>query len=776
MASFLIFRWFAKNSIFLINKTKNINALRFYNLRVKHDKKHMEKYLDSSLSPAERAKDLLKRLSDKEKIEQMNCSGCLYSLDEVLSAFERGQDIVHGEWYWFKSFDLKKLQEMEEKATSFSRFGIPTFVSCENVHGGALPFTTIFPTAGCLGASFDEDLAYRVSKTQAKEIRALGFNKVYAPNLDLFREPRWGRCEENISEDPYLLSVMAKAIVRGTQEEGVMATPKHFLGYSEPEGGLNLAPTHMGEREMREYFLPSFKAAIEEGAMGLMTCYNVVDGVPVTISPLWMKKVLREELSFDGVTILDYGMSGIMKNAMGIGFSYSDLAKKLLDAGVDMEACEPLCYNEAFMNEIANDRHYLSLIDQAVYRILKAKFSLGLFENPSFDLSQVPEVVGTKEAFDLTYEEEAKGATLLKNNGILPLKKGTKILLVGPNATLAQLGGITYYAVLEDYKEKDAMAEKAIPTDQAFIDRFGKENVRVHKGCNFFRFDHNDLPSLLEDAKWADVIIFAGGNNSIGYSGGENGGKNNPLMKQDAVTSSEGYDVTDIGLTKSQKELFENLKITAKPMVFLNYGGKPISLEKEIDHLDAILFCYGVGMLGNLAICDILLGKINPSGRLPFTVARNVGQLPFFYNHYLPRGNYGREGSEEKPGQDYVFGPNKPLFKFGDGLSYSRFTYRDLKVKRNDEDMLVSVFVKNEGPMDGEHVLLLYGKTLIRDFVCVPAKRLVAFKRCFFKNGEEKRVSFKLSPKDFSYIGIDMKETLPKGPIEIEIGGIKINV
>lgn len=733
----------------------------------------MEKYKDPSLTPAERARDLLKRLSNKEKIEQMNCSGCLYTLDEILSSFQEGKDIVHGEWYWFKSFDLKKLKSMEEEAISFSRFGIPPFISCENVHGGALPFTTIFPTAGCLGATFDTDLAHRVSKMEAKEIRALGFNKVYAPNLDLFRDPRWGRCEEDISEDPYLLSSMARAIIRGVQSEKVMATPKHFLGYSSPEGGLNLAPMHMGEREIREYFLPSFKAAIEEGAMGLMTCYNVVDGVPVTISPLWMKKVLREELSFDGVTILDYGMSGIMKNGMGIGSSYSDLAKKLLDAGVDMEACEPLCYNEKFMEEIANDEHYSSLVNGAVYHILKAKFSLGLFENPSFDLEKAKETIGSKEAFDLTYEEEAKGATLLKNDGILPLEKGTKILLVGPNAKVAQLGGITYYAALEDYKEMGAMSEKAIRTDEAFINRFGEENVRVHKGCNFFKFDNEELPDILEDAKWADVIVFAGGNNSIGYSGGENGGKNNPLMKQDAVTSSEGYDVTDIGLTKSQEELFENLKKTAKPIVFLNYGGKPVSLEKELDSLNAVLFCYGVGMLGNLAVCDILLGKINPSGRLPFTVARNVGQLPIFYNHYLPRGNYGREGNEEKPGQDYVFGPNSPLFPFGFGLSYSHFSYRNLEVQKEGDDINVSVVVKNEGPVEGEHVVLLYGRTLSRDYVCIPAKRLVAFRRYFFQNGEEKEISFKLSPHDFSYIGIDMKETLPKGVLEIEIEGIK---
>lgn len=730
-------------------------------------------YKNPSLSPSERAKDLLKRLSKKEKIEQTNCSGCLYSLDEVLSSFQDGKDIVHSEWYWFKSFDLKKLHEMEEAVVISSEHGIPAFVSCENVHGGAIPYTTIFPTPGCLGATFDPDLAYRVSKAQAKEIRALGFNKVYAPNLDLYRDPRWGRAEENITEDPLLLAKMAASIVKGIQEEGVMATPKHYLGYSAPEGGLNLAPAHLGEREIRQYFLPSFKSAIEAGAMGLMTCYNVVDGVPVTISPLWMRKVLREELSFEGVTILDYGMSGIMKNVMGIGSSYSDLAKKMLEAGVDIEACEPLCYNESFLKDIEGDERYESLIDESVYRILKAKFALGLFENPSFSLEEIPNKVGTKEAFELTYEEEAKGATLLKNNGILPLKRGTKILLIGPNATLAQLGGITYYAALEGYRFKEAMSEKAVKTDAAFKMRFGEKSVRVHRGCNFFRFDENEWPSIEKDASWADVIVFAGGNNSIGYSGGENGGKGNPLMKEDAVTSSEGYDVTDIGLTFSQKTLFEKAKNLCKPIIFLNYGGRPVSLEKELPSIDALLYCYGVGNLGNLAVCDILLGKINPSGRLPFSVARNVGQLPLFYNHYLPRGNYGRPGSEDKPGQDYVFGPNDPLFEFGNGLSYSAFTYSPLKLSVSDGCASVSFNVRNEGPYDGDHTILAFGRTLERDFVSIPSKRLIGFKRLSFKNGEEKEVRFVFTAQDFSYIGLDMKEVCYKGRKEITINGMR---
>lgn len=730
--------------------------------------------MDNELSSSVRAKTLLGKMSLVEKITQMNCSGCLYDLDSVLSNLNKGIDLVHGEYYWFKSFSLEKLKEMEERLVEVNPHGIPAFVACENVHGAALPYTTIFPTPGCLGASFDVDLAYRVSRMQAKEIRALGFNKVYAPNLDLFRDPRWGRCEEDISEDPYLLSKMASSIVKGIQEGGVMACVKHYLGYSSPESGLNLAPMHMGEREIREYFLPPFKSAIDAGAKGVMTSYNVIDGVPVTISPLWMNKVLREELKFDGVTILDYGMSGIMKNVMGISSSCVEEGKRLLEASIDLEACEPLCYNFDFIESIKDNEKYLSLIDKSVYRILKAKFDLGLFDNPSFDVSKIKEKVGTKEAFDLTYEEEAKGAVLLKNNGTLPLKENTKILLVGPNADIAQLGGITYYACLENYIANDAMSEKATNPLDALISRFGKENIRFHKGCNFLNYDKSQEESIKEDIDWCDVIVFAGGNNSIGYSLGDNGGKDHPLMKEDAVTSSEGYDTSDIGLGYSQKELLHFVASFSKKVVFLIYGGKPISFsEEELDKIDGLLYCFGTGMNGNLAIADILKGNISPSGKLPFSIARSSGHLPCFYNHYLPKGNYSRPGSKTKPGQDYVFSANTSLFPFGFGLSYSSFEYSCFTLKITNGVAKLSFKIKNTGNYDADEIVLVYGRSLENEYVSIMAKRLAGFTRISLPKGETKNLEFSFTKRDFAYIGIDNKETLPNGKIELEVANFK---
>lgn len=244
-------------------------------------------------------------------------------------------------------------------------------------------------------------------------------------------------------------------------------------------------------------------------------------------------------------------------------------------------------------------------------------------------------------------------------------------------------------------------------------------------------------------------------------------------MSFDAVTSSEGYDNDDIGLLPSQKKLFDFIKSLNKRIVFLVYGGKPLSLENELSDLGGLLFCYGVGNRGNLAIADILLGKINPSGRLPFSIARNVGQLPCFYNHYLPKGNYSNPGSLAKPGQDYIFSLPTSLFPFGFGLSYSTFRYDSLDVINNDGVIEAKVRITNLGPFDGDHIVLIYGNSLEQEYVCIQSRRLVGFKRIHLKNKETKVIEFSFTKDDFYYIGLDMKKTYPNGEIEIEVESIK---
>lgn len=732
----------------------------------------MEKYLDKNLPIKKRVDDLISKMTLDEKLEQMHCYGCVYTMEEQEEFMKKGINMIHSEYYSFKGFDFSFNNRLQKFMKEKTRLGIPAYIATECVHGAPTPYTTIFPTNGCLAATFDLELAKKEAHFAAKEIRAMGFNRVYSPNVDLLRDPRWGRCGEDYGEDPYLNGKFGAEMVKGFQEEGVEATIKHYLAYSTPEGGLNLGTAHLGEREIREYFIPPFAECIKAGAMGVMNCYNEIDGVPGGINPFWTQKVLREELGFEGDFITDYGLSNVVWNLhQACNKDEKILGKLYINAGVDIEACGAFAYGEHFKKMVLDKEVDIKLVDNAVRRVLTNKFKLGLFDNPYYDESKIKDIVATKEAFDLTYEIAAKGTVLLKNDGILPLKKNAKILLVGPNSMLAQLGGITYYPIVDEGKYKDiCISSKAIKTHEAMINKFGKDNVKVLPCCNFSSIKQDQLDEAVKIAKdWADVIIFAGGNNSVGYSGGENGGANNPINMPDAVTSNEGYDTDDIGMSPSQKKTFAAFRSLHKPIVFLIYDGKPMEVTNEIEDINALMFCFGPGVLGNNAIMDILAGDVNPSGKLTFTIPRNVGQIPVYYNRKPLRGLYNNEGSLTHGGQDYVFNSKQPLFNFGDGLSYTKFTYSNLKVKKDKDKICVSVDVKNTGKFDGDESVLVYTRSLSNVLVTPEIKKLRSFKRIHLKKGESKNVNFVLTNDDFSYVGYDMKPTLPLGKVSVII-------
>jgi len=707
----------------------------------------------------------------------MHCFGCIHTPQETIDLVNKGIDEIDTEFYSFKAITAKEINKIQRFKREQTRLGIPAYIATECVHGAPLPFNTIFPTNGCLAATFDLDLAAKAAHIEGKELKMQGFNRVYSPNVDLLRDPRWGRSGEDYGEDPYLVGKFGAESVKGLQAEGIEATIKHYLGYSMPEGGLNLGSAHLGEREIREYFLPSFFECIKAGAMGVMNCYNEIDGVPAGASPFWMTQVLRNEFGFEGDVITDYGLAGVC-------YTYHDtvckndyiLGKLFLDANIDIEACSKEAYGPTMREMIEKGEVDEKLIDRSVRRILKNKFKLGLFDEGYADESIDPHTIITKESRDLTYEIETKGAVLLKNDGVLPLKGKKNILLVGPNSMLAQLGGIVYYPFAEDgIHEHDCAASLAIKTHEAFINKFGKDNVKVLPCCNFLSVDEKQTMEALKLAnEWADVVIFAGGNNAQGYSGGENGGANNPINLPDACTSNEGYDTHDIGITPSQKKLFSKIRGCKAPIVFLIYEGKPCSLAEEIDDLSAILYCYGVGMDGNRAIADIIAGDVVPSGKLTFTIPKHVGQIPIFYNRKPLRGLYDRCGTEEKAGQDYVFGDKYPLFNFGDGLSYTTFEYSNLKLNKQDDKFIVSVDVKNTGDYDAEESVLLFTRSMSNHIVCPNVKNLRSFKRISLNKGEKKTVTLELTKEDFSYIGFDMKKTYPLNKVKVMIKDLEV--
>lgn len=730
-------------------------------------------YKNKNLRIEDRVEDLLSKMSVEEKLQQLHCYGCIYTIDEEMEFIKNNIDKIDTEFYSYKGFSLSQIKAIQKFKRESTRLGIPSFISSECVHGAPLPFTTIFPTNGALAAGFDLSLADRVHHLEGKELKKLGFNRVYSPNVDLLRDPRWGRCGEGYGEDPYLNGLFGASAVKGFQAEGIEATIKHYIAYSTPEGGLNLGTAHLGEREIREYFLPPFEKCIKEGAMGVMNCYNDIDGVPGGVNPLWTVKVLREELGFNGDFITDYGLGGLLFNIHDVcKKSEKELGKIFIDAKIDIEACGMDAYGSYMKEMIENGEVDIKPIDDSVRRILTNKFKLGLFDEDYVDDTFDPSTLITKEALDLTYEVESNGAVLLKNDSnTLPLKKDTHILLVGPNAMIAQLGGIVYYDLVDDYKYKDVCASnRAIKTHEAFISKFGTSNVKVLPCCNFMSVEENQLKEAISLAStWADVIVFAGGNNAVGYSGGENGGANNPIELPDACTSNEGYDTDDIGITPSQKKVFDALKDTKAKMVFLVYEGKPCSLTDELPFIDALLYCFGVGMEGNKAICDILDGTVNPSGKLTFTIPRNVGQIPVYYNHKPLRGLYNNPGSLTKAGQDYVFNTKEPLFNFGDGLSYTTFSYSNLDVEKIDEEYKVCVNVKNTGNVFGKEAVLCYTRSLSNILVTPMIKKLRAFTKISLEPNEEKTVTFTLTKEDFSYIGVDMKKTYPTGKVKVII-------
>ena len=532
----------------------------------------MEKYKDAARPINERVEDLLDRMTLDEKIQQLNCPGSRIPFTQHYANAQNGNYTMNGAIYTFRALDVTLINRLQEYCMTKTRLGIPLLVAAEGTHGLSLPMGTIFPTTGCIAATFDEQYAYKMGAAEAKEARACGFNQLYAPNVDLLQDARWGRSEENYGEDPYLTGKMGAAVVRGIQDNGVAATVKHYLAYGTPESGLNLSAAHMGEREVREYMLPPFAECVKAGVMGVMPSYSEIDGIPVHISKFWMDEVLRGELGFDGFVITDYGSSGLLYNTHRCVEDMLDLGKMYLDSQISMEATMPDAYGRELADAVRRGDVPMSKIDRAVGQVLALKFKLGLFENPYFDETCWQEKVFTEENRALCREIAEKGAVLLKNDGILPFQRSKikKIALIGPNAKIAQLGDYCYYNDRDLDKTVDSVAQKSITLEKALIEKYGAENVAVESGVGFADYNENEAARAVEIAKQADVIVFAGGHNSISLSGGDAGGIEHSNRVSDwAITSGEGYDTSDVDLTKPQKRLLDELQRTGKPTVLV---------------------------------------------------------------------------------------------------------------------------------------------------------------------------------------------------------------
>lgn len=727
----------------------------------------MEKmiYKDPNQSAEKRADDLLSRMTIDEKIDQMSVS---WPIKDIIAALDAGQKPkINGTVQLYGGYDGKEsgcqdsVNRLQTYVRENTRLGIPLLFVDDALHGVMHPDCTVFPQSIAMGSTFNEDLVRDTASFIGEEAYILGIRQIFSPGLDLAQDPRWGRVQEDYGEDPYLVSRMGAAYVEGVQSKGVAATLKHYAAHGSPEGGLNVSPVHMGEREMREMLDP-FRECIDRGAMSVMPAYNEFDGIPLHASVLFLRDILRKELGFNGTVFSDYGAIAMLNYCHKTAKDALTAGKQAIFAGVDIEAPGPYGYGEDFRRAVKTGEIDIRLIDEAVRRILILKFRLGLFEQNGVDPVERKKL-RSKAALDTALQGARESMVLLKNDGILPFNKNVKkIALIGHSAATAQLGDYTVYP----YALQNAITPKA-----AMEARFGSQNIIYAQGSRVCTGTEEMLKDAEDAVKKADVAVVILGDNS-NFFGGIGWGVSDDARED--VTSGEGFDVNDLSLPDAQIALFNRVKAVGKPVVLIVNSGRAHCFIKEFEAASAVLQMWYAGEQGATALAEILAGDINPSGKLTVSFPRSTGHIPCYYNHKpSARGIYFKPGTVQNPGRDYVFDSSSAMFPFGYGLSYTTFEYSELSAKKKSgTDITVSVRIKNTGTYDGAESVLLF---ISPEFcpVSVPVKRLRAFKKIFLKSGETQEVCFELSAKDFSYVSEDMSMQINTGNHIICIGSQK---
>lgn len=665
--------------------------------------------------------------------------------------------------------------QVQKHLVENTRLGIPAILHEESCAGAMILGGSIFPQVIGLASTFQPELAERMTRVIRQQLMAIGARQSLAPVMDVSRDPRWGRTEETFGEDATLVSHFAMAYVRGLQGEdlahGVMATGKHFIGHSLSQGGQNCAPVHIGKQELHDVFMSPFQAAIRDaGLASIMNSYPELDGEVVAASRRILTDLLRNELGFEGVVVSDYEAISMIQN---FHFAAKDLATagmQALQAGIDVELPTTVCYGETLKAAIDEGRLGVEFVNTAVRRHLQKKLELGLFENPFVDEGRVLEVFETPEQRDLSLEIARKSMVLLKNDGVLPLKKDIrKLAVIGPNADDRRnpLGDYSYAAVVElmkffapensSFTGGQAMAltsdtPRVVSCMKAIQKKIYTDSYLLHaRGCDNLDGDESGIDEAVKTANKADVIILVLGDRS-GLT---------PLC-----TSGETRDSADLRLPGAQEKLARAILALGKPVVAVLETGRPYAIPWLDEKANAILQAWLPGEEGGTAIADVLFGDFNPGGKLPVTFPRHPGQLPIFYNH-KPSGMkshwYG----------DYVSEKAAPLYYFGHGLSYTTFEYSGLIISHEKatlgESVLISMKVTNTGKVSGEEVVQLY----IRDEIASsprPVKELKGYQRLALEPGGSGRISFHLPVDQLAFYNPDLELILEPGRIQVMIG------
>ena len=614
------------------------------------------------------------------------------------------------------------LNMMQRHAIEHTRLGIPLLFCEETPHGHMAVGTTVFPTGIGQASTWDPELLERMGEVMGSEIRLQGGHVGYGPVLDIARDPRWSRGEETMGEDPYLSGVLGAAVVKGMQRH-VYATLKHLAAYGIPQGGHNAATADVGPNRLMSDYLPSFEKAIREGgAKTVMTSYNTIDGVPCTANGWLLQDVLRNTWGFNGVVFSDLNAVNALYATHHVAADPAEAAALALKAGVDIDLGG---YNYGGFLKEALQRGLVTEadIDRAVRRVLQLKIDLGLFENPYVDEPLAEKEVGTAENAQLAKQVALESAVLLKNDGILPFGDAIiKVAVIGPNAD-------NIYNQLGDYTAPQD--PDRIVTMLEGIQAKGRAEVVYAKGCAVRDEAVAWIDEAVKVARQADaVVLVVGGSSARDFktSYEETGAAIVDKHISD-MDCGEGYDRSSLKLLGRQEELMQRIYALGKPVLTVYIQGRPLDMNLASEQSDALLTLWYPGMEGGSALADILWGDYNPSGKLPISIPRSVGQIPVYYSQPV-MGDYLEESA-------------KPLYPFGYGLSYTQFAYGDLEVNEGE----ASVTVTNIGPFEGDEVVQLYASAK-KSHLALSSERLVAFQRIHLRSGESLKVVFPI--QDYS--------------------------
>ncbi|MCI1785111.1 MAG: glycoside hydrolase family 3 C-terminal domain-containing protein [Bacteroidales bacterium] len=724
-------------------------------------------YKDESAPLDSRVEDLLSRMTLEEKVGQMsqfvgiehikaseasmkasdlknNTAMAFYPgfpIDSVISWTENGNigSFLH-------VITLKEANYLQSLAMK-SRLQIPIIFGIDAIHGNAnAPDNTVYPTNIGIACSFDTTLAYKIARETALEMRAMNMHWTFNPNVEVARDPRWGRVGETFGEDPYLVSLMGAECVRGYQgnfgQDGVLACIKHFVGGSEPINGCNGAPADLSERTLREVFFPPFEKGVDAGAMSLMTAHNELNGIPCHTNEWLLKDILRGEWKFKGLVVSDWMDMEHVHDLHATAESLKEAYYQAIMAGEDMHM-HGIHWNEDVCELVREGRIPESRIDESVRKILAVKFRLGLFEHPYADPAKTMDVRLCPEHRATALEAARESIVLLKNDGLLPLSpsKYKKVLVTGINADDPNILGDWSAAQKPENVTTilEGLRQVSPKTDFVFVDQsWDPRNMSPAK-----------VEEAAEKARGCDLNIVVAGEYMF-------------RARWEERTGGEDSDRSDIDLVGLQNELIRKVAASGKPTVLVLVTGRPLGVVWPAEHLPAIVCSWEPGMYGGQAVAEILYGKVTPSAKLAVTIPRSVGQIQMVYNH--------------KPSQyfhPYVMKPSTPLWPFGFGLSYTKYDYSDMSVANDTiargQSLKVSVKVTNSGKMAGDEIVQLY----IRDcysMVTRPVKELKDFARIHLGAGESKTVEFSVTPDKLEYLDKNLKPIEEPGEFIVMIG------